>query len=353
MKKRILLTAFVIAVAASMSLTSHAEESRAEKIEKMAQDVYRQLITERKLEATFESDFEFAMEDSEALAEQLFAYMDDPEELFDGETLRLNMQMDWQSSGIVKNGKYYYTLSGGSTAYDINEADELTDHMAEEILAECIPDADDIEKLCRMAHYLWNHYSYNHAYMDESSRKGEEEAKPLYNSIVKAYYEEPHTITCNGFANLAYVVGRKIGLECEYLHGKKHVYNCVRINGSNELVAVDITAGSIIGIPINRISGKTASYKVENDFEKQLNERKKYRPARMTEVFSIAAFNIQTYGTPSPYGRIGRLLDLLMLLVSTLTVIVIAIAVHVHRKKIKRPKDQTWIKKKTIKDLPI
>ncbi len=223
MLKHIIIGTFVV----SALTISQAREVKAITYDEALEACYEALVTEGKNTVSFSSEDNISWED---LYNDLVA-IDKDDTLYDGRSL------DIRGTAYVSKKGSHYTLTL-LRAYDIAEADALTDKMVKEI-KETLPENLSDKKLYReIARYIRKNYSYDiAAIMDDNEIA----------NFVEAYNTD-RKIVCAGYASLLYLIGRKMGLDCEVYIGEGHAYNGIKFEGDDKYTAIDIsTCGCLAG----------------------------------------------------------------------------------------------------------
>ena len=303
--------AFVIFISVFPMIKADAGE-----LENEVNIIYNALVTDKQDSVTFTSTEDYSIYDY--LSE--LAQIDTTDNLFDGMVL-----VNRGAFTLSKKGNSY-TLTTNN-GYSIDEADELTDSFANDILAQAGTDATDKELFYAMSKYLTEIYDY-----DESLQKQVESGDYSGNfDFVSAYYSNRKLI-CTEYATVAYLTGQKLGLDIEMIFGNGHVYNIIKFEGEDEYIAFDLTKDSSYSL-LSILSNFSSIYHVEDITDETVKEH--YKTANGTASYTYAS--ISEYISEAMYlFKVGDLVTI----ASTITIFALAllILILVIRKKSKKRK---------------
>ena len=241
MKKKtveILITA-TIAIAA---LTPRTYTAAALNTDDAVNSLYEQLVTEQKNSADVRLD---ASVDLEAISAKLFS-IDSPNTLYDGMALENRGTYSIKGLQYEDHTDYHIEIRN---AYDVKEADQLTDEIAGEIIKKTGTEATDREKMYALCSYIGDNFSYDYDLKAETDRynneiaNGNNEASLEYLPFTKVVETGYGKMTCSGFSNLTYLTANKLGIDCRLSFGKDHAYNLVKFKDSNAYIICDMTDG--------------------------------------------------------------------------------------------------------------
>ena len=204
---------------------------RAEAGEREAalQSIYEQIITDRENTATVEYSGDIIPIDEIQL---YFNDMDKPEDLFDGK-----VACERGHYHSVKKGNRY-TLEI-QDAYNVDEADALTDMMAEEISSKLDSNASDRMKMAAICDYLTETFSYN----KDLGTAIDNNITSKHHNFVDAYNGD-RKLLCGDFAQLTYLIANKMGINCGIVYGVDHVYNIVKFADADHYIGYDLASDS-------------------------------------------------------------------------------------------------------------
>lgn len=191
-------------------------------------EAYKTLVTEKQNTVTFTCDDDRVL--SMKFIDDLTA-IDDEDSLYDG------ILIDARGKEHIHKQGNKYTIEI-ENAYDIDEADALTDEMVEEVKRNLPENATDREKYYEIARYIKKTFKYDlKAYVDYDNNA---------TNFVEAYHGS-RRILCNDFATVTYLIANKLGLDCKILLGKGHMYNGIKFDDDTEYTAIDFAEGWYLG----------------------------------------------------------------------------------------------------------
>lgn len=192
--------------------------SKAMTREEALEDIYEQLVVEKKEEAVVtDVDDKLSVRDIE-----LYMSEKDDDRIFNGTAIL--------TAGIMYSARIGddYTVCI-KNMYDIDEADRLTDEMIKEIPKTAVTDREKMTAICK---YISDTFTYE--LNEETDGSGD---------FVKAYYGDRKMI-CMGYADLTYILARKMGIDCEIVFGTNHAYNVVKFDDSDNWIIYDLARES-------------------------------------------------------------------------------------------------------------
>ncbi len=198
---------------------------------------YEELVVNKNNKFSFEYDGDLKGEFSNVIKD--IQKLDKEDTLFDG--IMLKIRGTWvlyKTKGEGEPNKYTISIN---RAYNIDEADALTDRMLEEIKEGLPEDATDKDKFYAITKYVEKTYDY-----DKKEARGAQK----YKNFVEAYDGE-RKINCQGFASVLYLLYKKMGLDTTLFLGKEHVYNGIRFDDGKYMV-VDLSCD---GVPLGYAPG--------------------------------------------------------------------------------------------------
>ncbi len=270
-----------VAAALTATLILITPFSHASAEENYAYDVYRQLVTEGSNTANFVYEGD-TLTPNEVLAE--VCKIDSEDNLYDGAMLRNrgNWTLMWKGNN--------YTLIVNN-AYDIKEADLVTQTIADEIKELAGEDATDRELFYEYLKYMADNFKYS-AEIGRAKTKWNRKGIDIdINNFCDAYYGDKKT-DCAGYSSMTYLVARKLGIECEIIEGGLHVFNIVKFSDSDNYIAYDLTLQnkySNLGIFANMlVKARSLFDKPENKMiAKACNGDNKYSAASVDEFVKM------------------------------------------------------------------
>lgn len=271
--KYLFKASLVIAMISATALIPHKFESADNEHVKdtvAEQQMYDALVTKGLSSVTVTSS-----ED----AEQLFADLieDDREDtLYDGASI---LARGYGLKTTVSGNTYTYTIVD---AYDIADADYITDQMAEKAKGIAGEGASTRELAYAVIEVISDTYDYN----NENSNEIEADSETVVDNFTKVYYDENPQTTCSSFAAMTYLVMNKVGVETEYVHGADHIYNAVKLNGK-DYTLVDTSCDIRYLNLVNQIQayvGDGYSLNATDSIDKAVNSGLEYRYATLFDV---------------------------------------------------------------------
>ena len=174
--------------------------------------------------------------DSEISPEEFSRFVanidDDPDNLFDGSMIFTRGYTAYQT----KNGKLIVKLNNG---YDIEKADALTDEMVRVISKRLNDGSSERDKMSAICDYISETYSYD----KEASEDTNSGIFGTSEDFVTAYYGNKK-ILCTDYAALTYLLANKMGIKCDLINGKGHIYNIVKFSDNENRIAYDLASES-------------------------------------------------------------------------------------------------------------
>ena len=229
MRKILTFTLYITGIIAFWNLIGLPSEAGYK--EDSMNKIYTQLTSEQLNEASAS----YSSTDIPTIAEfeeYISNVEDDPENLFDGDMVLTRGYI----TTLWREGVLTISLNN---SYNIKEADALTDSMAQEIM-ESIKDTNNQRlTMAAICKYITSTYEYDAeaAAIEKSGNYGERV------DFVKAYHGNKK-ILCTDYAALTYLLCNKMGIKCQLVFGKNHVYNTVKFNDTNRWIAYDLASGS-------------------------------------------------------------------------------------------------------------
>ncbi len=219
---------------------SQTREAKAVTYDEALDICYEAFVGEGKNTVSFNSEDKSIFE--EGFFEDLVA-IDKDDTLYDGRALDIR-----GTGSVVRKGNHYtFTLK---KAYDIAEADALTDKMVEEIKANLPENASDRKIYREIARYIRKTYSYDMDVLINDDNT---------TNFVEAYNTD-RKIVCSGYASLLYLIGNKMGFDCVIYAGDGHTYNGIRFEGDKKYTVIDISTSACIAGYVPLIAGLFPEY---------------------------------------------------------------------------------------------
>lgn len=227
MRKAYISSTICILAAATMwnLCTIHA---KADSRENALESIYQQIAVENKNVATVTYNGDMLS------INEIQLYInkkDDPDNLFDGKV-------------ACERGHYYAVMSGNTytltlkNAYEVEEADELTDMMVSVINERLGNNTSDRIKMAAICDYITETFDYDY---DLENRINNREKNIQYTNFVDAYNGN-RKIICGDYAQLTYILANKMGIDCEMIYGVDHAYNRVKFSDSDHYIGYDLSS---------------------------------------------------------------------------------------------------------------
>ncbi len=248
---------------------------KAKKNSQIINTIYEQLVVNGSSTASFTSTEDIELHELEA--ELCKA---DNDSLYDGAALINRGQ--W--SLIKKGNSYTVTIKN---AYNINEADRLAEDMANEVRKNAGADATEDVLFYEMTNYIKDTYTYDFV-------------EHTHQNFVDSYNGN-RKLVCTGYAQVTYLLAKKLGLDADTVFGKDHVYNIVKVNG--DYIAYDASCGLFIYGLVPSILGRITSStnaniiidKEDRAYNLALNEGKIFRYANVADLTGAIVYNLLKY----------------------------------------------------------
>ena len=196
--------------------------------EDILKSIYEQIVTEQNNSATVKYNSDTPTIDEIQL---YFNEKDNPDNLYDGKVAceRGHYHTD------RTNDTFNLEIQGG---YNVSEADELINSMVKTVNEKLEDNASDREKMAAICDYIAETFSYDyglgHAINNKKASK--------YSNFVEAYYGN-RKILCGDYAQITYLMAKKMGIDCEMFYGKDHVFNIVKFKDADYYTGYDLTSG--------------------------------------------------------------------------------------------------------------
>lgn len=257
--------------------------------------------------------------------------IDREDSLYDGLAFENRGTISYRTEKYKNYTNYYITINN---AYDVDDADRLTDEIAAMINEKAGANATDREKMYVLCSYIGDNYSYDYDLQDQIDTYNESIAKgeytPLdflpFTEVIETGYNK---MVCSGFANLTYLTANKLGIDCRLAYGKDHIYNLVRFSDSSSYIICDMVDGRYGLVD-------TETYKVNADnYNSSLSANRgsvytkglKQTTASMKEIYGqIGYYLLNGYGL-SPDKDTSRDIFIRYLLDPTVILIVAAVLI--------------------------
>lgn len=251
MKKATIIAVAIATGIGTAAFIPPAKRAAALDIDQVVDTIYEQLVTEKKNKAFATLDNAYI--EPEEIQRRLFA-IDNENNLYDGAALKIRGQFHTSTSEFIgKKGQDEYIEKTEyhieiKNAYDVDEADAITDNIAREIEAKAGEGADLKEKFYILCSYIGDNFEYdydlkakiedyNEAIRDTDTVTLEQLS---FTEVIKTGYGK---MVCSGFANLTYLTANKLGIDCKIADGKEHAYNLVRFDNDSPYKICDLTTG--------------------------------------------------------------------------------------------------------------